>query len=181
MKINICFSVIIFVLISCEVYTQNVKSKDILCTGIDIVSLGENTQLLRSNLKGKFKITEYYDDSTFLIGIGANDFVSIVYYNNTVTKIGVFSQKYKLDSTIFIGMKIDSLKTVLPNMEVFANQHDSYEYIEFRCGKNIIEILVESQKNSESTVGIYTIDSDRTQKFDINAFVTGFIIRNNYP
>lgn len=110
MKINICFSVIIFVLISCEVNTQNVKSKDISCTGIDIVSLGENTQLLRSNLKGKFKITEYYDDSTFLIGIGANDFLSIVYYNNTVTKIGVFSQKYKLDSTIFIGMKIDSLK-----------------------------------------------------------------------
>ena len=179
MNNNIYLSILMLLIISCNVNTQSVAKKNITCTGVDIVSIGEKVQILRSNLQGKYKITESIEDSSFSINLGTNDFISIVYYNNTIIEIGIFCQKYKLDDKIFIGMKIDNLKSILPNMEVVTNQHDSYEYIEYRCDKNIIEILVESQKDSDATVGIYDTDSDRTPKFDVNANVTGFIIKSN--
>lgn len=178
MNKRIYLSILLLIFISCNVNTQSVALKNITCNGIDVVSIGEKVQTLRSNMQGKYIVSEYFEDSSLSINLGSSEFITIVYFKNRINAIGVFCQNYNLDDRIFIGMKIEALQAIIPEIEVVVNHHDSYEYIEYLCDTNIIEILVESEKDNDATVGIYDTDSDRTSKFDVNASVIGFIIKS---
>lgn len=179
MKKSIVFPFLLLFLISCRVNTQNSPAKSITCSGIDLVSIGDNVQKLKAKLKIEYELNEFIEDSSFTIELGRNDNINIIHYNNEVITIGVFCNKYKLSENINIGMSIDSLKIFMPNLEISINHHDSYEYIDYQCNNNSIEILLESKNGVETTIGIYEGDSDITQKFIGEAAVTGFIVKRN--
>lgn len=179
MKIRFLVAILTLCFFSCKGISPSKDYHEINCNGIDIISLGDSIENIKTKLDKKIMVDEYEELGSFYVRIQFEhkNFITIGHYESKVFIIGLFSDKYRLKDNIFIGMGLEELKPFIENFKIKINHHDSIEYVEYSCEKGTIKVLVRSKNDSPNHVGIYTKNRDETDVFHEDAIVYGFIIQ----